>query len=87
MILKTESNCYINLSHFAFLGVGVSRGGAFKINAFYPDSENSDELFQSEDEAIAQTILDEIMHRWISGDKFYNLSTILDEIYRQEDAA
>jgi hypothetical protein len=89
MILKTPNNGYFNLDKFAQFYICPSFDkGKYWIQVH--DSYESEDLgfafiYEANDEAIAQTILDEIMHRWISGDKFCDLSTILDEIYQQEE--
>jgi len=90
MILKTDYG-YFNLDRFSQFHVYKTWGESTYWIVGHTSYESEELGFviihTTIDETITQTILDEIIHRWISGDKFCNLSTILDEIFKdQEDS-
>jgi len=88
MILKLlTDNTYVNLNN-KFTHFLITKGSRkYFIQGSYPSESEGYKfvtLHEADDEVIAQTILDEIIHRWISGDKYCNISDILDAIKEAE---
>ena len=86
MFLKTLENSYVDTSKYGLFCVSPGlKKGEFEIQFFSPNPAILDEMqdyervYHGTDKALAETILDEIIHRITIGEKKYSIAKILDE--------